>query len=523
MDDNIDDLILSLADKNGASGGSRANSGSENATGHVRSSKSKSKSKKYISDSSEDEGGYSDDNNNQVSEDEDEDEVDEYGPDLYKDEEDRQRLLALPEVERERILSERSEERQRNLERLEVRKLLKDGRRDDTARRSTRDKGTNKSRALSELTRRREEKKSSRSAKRRHRESPSPERRKRRRSSYSDQSEYEQSDQEWAEEEAAEKIKKRVPTLEEIQSVGLTRQMIEKWLYAPFFEQTAAGCFVRIFIGPDPQKKMHVYRLCQILEIVPWHKVYKIAEGVWSNKAVKVKHGKAEKTFPMDIVSNQPVTQQEYARLIQTSEVEKVRLPTIDHVEKKLEDLKYAKGYVLNDQEVAEMIENKRAVKGTSKNSAMEKAQLLARLEHAKSNNEIDEVTRITKQLQDLDEHTNRWTDSQQNIWADLNKRNRERDRIEVQEVERRESEARRKALLAKHRAAQQSTPSNPAPVKMNGTNVPKAINTQDIEKSVSISKDAVEIGKKSAKSAYENLVGKIVADIQLDFSDDDD
>lgn len=44
------------------------------------------------------------------------------------------RLQALPEVERERILAERSEERQRNLERLEVRKLLKDGRREDATR-----------------------------------------------------------------------------------------------------------------------------------------------------------------------------------------------------------------------------------------------------------------------------------------------------------------------------------------------------------------------------------------------------
>jgi RNA polymerase-associated protein RTF1 len=75
-----------------------------------------------------------------VSEDDDDDdddseeELDEYGPDLYKDEEDKRRLLALPEVEREQILSERSEERQRNLERLEVRKLLKDGRKDDSKR-----------------------------------------------------------------------------------------------------------------------------------------------------------------------------------------------------------------------------------------------------------------------------------------------------------------------------------------------------------------------------------------------------
>jgi hypothetical protein len=47
------------------------------------------------------------------------------------------RLQALPEVERERILAERSEERQRNLERLEVRKLLKDGRREDATRSNT--------------------------------------------------------------------------------------------------------------------------------------------------------------------------------------------------------------------------------------------------------------------------------------------------------------------------------------------------------------------------------------------------
>lgn len=110
-------------------------------------------------------------------------------------------LLALPEVERERILSERSEERQRNLERLEVRKLLNDGRREDTTRRkyhtchirflldwrfvlgSTRAKGSGTSRALNELTRRREEKHKSRS--KRGRRSPTPERKRTR---YSDES-----------------------------------------------------------------------------------------------------------------------------------------------------------------------------------------------------------------------------------------------------------------------------------------------------------------------------------------------
>lgn len=69
------------------------------------------------------------------------------------------------------------------------------------------------------------------------------------------------------------------------------------------------GCFVRLYIGPDPQRKVPVYRLCQITDVVPWHKTYKVTDNAWSNKALKVKHGKAEKEFPMDIVSNQNVTQ----------------------------------------------------------------------------------------------------------------------------------------------------------------------------------------------------------------------
>lgn len=45
------------------------------------------------------------------------------------------------------------------------------------------------------------------------------------------------------------------------------------------------------------------------MDVVPWHKTYKVTDNAWSNKALKVKHGKAEKEFPMDIVSNQLVTQ----------------------------------------------------------------------------------------------------------------------------------------------------------------------------------------------------------------------
>ncbi|RCH83518.1 hypothetical protein CU097_006662 [Rhizopus azygosporus] len=451
--ENIDSLILSLTKEEEAL--KRAN--------QANASNAAKKSKRHTSETDE-EAPYSDEEVG-IDDDEDMEDIDEYGPDLYKDEEDRKRLQALPEVERERILAERSEERQRNLERLEVRKLLKDGRREDITRRSARAKGSSTSQALSELARRREEKNRVRSKRGRNEVSSTPDRKRRKR--YEDQSDYEYSADESpaSEEDAEEKAKKRVPQLEEFQSACISRNMIEKWLFAPFFENLILGMislkdvyslitsfmsdgFVRIYIGQDPQKKVPVYRLCQVMEIVPWHKIYTIGENTSCNQALKLKHGKAEKIFTMDIISNQPITQHEYSRFIATLEHDKVRIPSMDHIKQKVEDIKNAREYVLNDKEVNEMIERKRAVKGSSMNAVMEKAQLMARLQHAESNNDTEQVMKLTKELKELEERTFNAEAQKQSVWADINSRNREKDRIEAHQAELREKEARRKALL---------------------------------------------------------------------------
>ncbi|KAI8059854.1 hypothetical protein BC940DRAFT_323675 [Gongronella butleri] len=431
----VDDFILQLADKD-------------------TSKKTSKRSRNYVSDSEDDAGFSDEDDMDMVSE----EEIDEYGPDLYKDEEDRRRLLAMPEVERERILSERSEERQRYLERLEVRKLLKGGRnRDDSARRSTRAKGTGTSKALTELTRRREEKKTSRS--KRHREySPSPERRSRRRSSYDD---FEESD-DWASaDEEQARAKKRLPSLDELHKAGFTRHMIEQWLYTPFFENTIAGSFVRLYIGTNPKSNNEaVYRLCEVVGIEPWHKMYKISSGVMCNRGIRVKHGKSEKVFPMDIISNSAVTQDEYDRYLKTLDVERVRAPTVEQVDAKSAEISKAKEYVLNDQEVAAMVARKKEVTGASANVAMERAELLARLAHAQAHGDADQVHKVSSRLNELDaineSRQDGNVDNQQRIWEDINRRNRERDKIESTQVEKKLAEERRKALQMAMKKQQQ-------------------------------------------------------------------
>lgn len=120
----------------------------------------------------------------------------------------------------------------------------------------------------------------------------------------------------------------------------------------------------------------------------------------------------------------------------------------MDHIKQKVEDIKNAREYVLNDKEVNEMIERKRAVKGSSMNAVMEKAQLMARLQHAESNNDTEQVMKLTKELKELEERTFNAEAQKQSVWADINSRNREKDRIEAHQAELREKEARRKALL---------------------------------------------------------------------------
>eukprot|EP00953_Heterococcus_sp_UTEX-ZZ885_P000266 583-Heterococcus_DN1.PRE.1 len=51
--------------------------------------------------------------------------IDEYDDDYYKDSEDKKKLMALPEVEREAILFDRAEQRKEALERKETLQRVK--------------------------------------------------------------------------------------------------------------------------------------------------------------------------------------------------------------------------------------------------------------------------------------------------------------------------------------------------------------------------------------------------------------
>ncbi|KAK9711857.1 RNA polymerase-associated protein rtf1 [Basidiobolus ranarum] len=386
-------------------------------SGDESNSRNARKRRRRARDSEEEDKGksFSDDQYSDLEE-----AVDEYGPDLYKDSEDRRRLSAMTEMEREGILTERAEKRQYLLERLEVKKKLKAGqRKDDPTRRSSRAtaRESEKTKGLSELRRRREEKST------RHKRSNSPRRSKRRSPSYSGRSD---SEDDYNSDRDSHRKEKRIAKLEDLNEVRIGRDLLEKWLHTPFFEKTIIGCFVRIGLGVDENKNL-VYRICQIEDVTKYHRPYRLGNTM-TDKALLLKHGKAEKVFLMDIVSNGDFTMHEYKRLEATISAEHLKMATLDHVEEKKKDLEKAHSYVLSDAEINAMIQKKTEFAKAPLNTAMEKAQIIRLRETAEQSGDHEQVQRLNAKLAELDELSSerkKGNGNRLDALAELNKRNR--------------------------------------------------------------------------------------------------
>ncbi|KAL3209237.1 hypothetical protein MRX96_009235 [Rhipicephalus microplus] len=100
-------------------------------------------------------------------------------------------------------------------------------------------------------------------------------------------------------------------TKEEVGKIRLSRHKLERWVHAPFFAKTVIGCFVRIGIGSNNGRA--VYRVAQITDVVETAKVYVLGR-CRTNKGLRLKHGKQERVFRLEFVSNQDFTESEFLK-----------------------------------------------------------------------------------------------------------------------------------------------------------------------------------------------------------------
>ncbi|KAH7106803.1 plus-3-domain-containing protein [Auriculariales sp. MPI-PUGE-AT-0066] len=371
----------------------------------------------------------------------------------YVDEKDRARLLELPELEREEILSSRLEEIQRWKDRVELKNMLKRqaghaGNDDDHRRKqgSKIDHYKDARKAKAERKARKDHPTSS--------SSPS----KSRARSYSDDDE--------SDREAIRKPRKdQKLTIDDLTKIHLTRKKVVECYGKPWFKDYVVGAWVRYAIN-NSDGGQNVYRVCRINAVVETSHSYTF-EGKRVNEMLELQHGNAKRPFPMDKISDSGFTDREFDRLVATHSQERVELPTLRDVEQKEEHLRTLANKLWTEADIQEHLAQKRAKLGAQLSSAqfaIQRGNLRSAIQLAEKRGDVNEINELKSKLQMLEldnaahvESTKRERDEDEDIIAKVNKRNRLLNEEAVKKNEAAEAERKRRDRLAK--SSKNSTP----------------------------------------------------------------
>ncbi|KAF8477775.1 plus-3-domain-containing protein [Russula ochroleuca] len=378
----------------------------------------------------------------------------------YIDEYDRQRLLEMPEIEREEVIAQRLEELQRITDKRNLDQMLKaqkDGDGDSVAKAAKRQHAVRgatkeKSRKLDELKAKRkakDERKRSRGSPKRDRSS-SP-------------MEMETSDEEAEDgqitkfEQEEEKERKLLGmtvhndepmTITDLNKVRLTRDALAKHFLAPWFKDYVKGAYVRYLVGAD---KYRIYEICHVQN---HSKHYKINDKITCNLALELKYGTSTEVFPMDRVSNVDFNEGEFSRFKITWEVARMKLPTKRDLDKKGAQMSKLVEQPMTENDVAAMLRLKSQLQGdTGKPQANRVTLERARLEQARKlalrRNDREEVAMLDAKLTELAvESPPVRSGPTEDVLAKVNERNRKANqeairRAELQDAERKRRERR--------------------------------------------------------------------------------
>ncbi|KAL5520841.1 RTF1 [Sanghuangporus sanghuang] len=393
----------------------------------------------------------------------------------FIDEADRERLLQMPEIERENIISQRMDEIQRFQDKRNLDQMLREQRGEvdsvsRAAKRPHQARGATekKSRKLDEL-------KAKRKAKSEKKRAPSP---RRERSSSPVDMEMSSEDEEdgqvskhHQEEERDERSPKQneqgsfETTIRDMENLRVSREMLVQYAYMPWFEEFAKGSWVRILSSLDENKNA-VYRMCEIAGVAtPAENTYKVDDELLDIR-INLRYGNSVKATTLESISNGYFEEPEFERLKALLDHDKLKLPSPRDIEKKQDQYKVFRNHVLTEADVSAMVERKSRLFITKTPNmsqiSMERAELARKRDLAQRRRDFAECSQLNEQIAVYDQLLERgvYEEKKEDILTKINERNRQANREAVRRAEAAEVERKRKAWMA--RVAANSRPGTP-------------------------------------------------------------
>ncbi|KAF9894504.1 hypothetical protein FE257_006387 [Aspergillus nanangensis] len=302
---------------------------------------------------------------------------------LYYSAKDKQDIMAMPEIQREQILSERAQEVDRHNQDVALRRLLASRERDearqakknkrkasmanleDGQRKSSRQKTTLGGRKVGETSdaieayKRQREQKGKRDELRRR--EPAKDQKARSRDDISDEDAEGESEAEWDEGERSPSPPKDDPPAElrDIERARVGRSNFAQVCFYPGFDAAISGCYVRVNIGPNRDSGHNEYRVCLIKKFNegrPYSMEGPNGRAFVTNQYAVLAHGKAEREFPFIACSDSQFSDIEFSRYRQTMAVEDCKMATKTMVTDKVADINRLLNHKFTTEELNEKL-----------------------------------------------------------------------------------------------------------------------------------------------------------------------
>lgn len=372
----------------------------------------------------------------------------------YKDEEDRQLLLDMDEIEREQTLFERSQEMDRYNEkaylqqRLKQQKLQNVEKKTRSSSRKTVATGAKSSKLdkLSELRKQREQK-SRRSAAA---------------DDYEDEEEEEEDEDEEEEQDDFEegygddnevvwgsgksRFKSRSlerATCSDINKVRVGRSFLSKYLYYRKFEDVIVKTFGKINVGVDRRTRRPMYRVVQIEEAINRpQKQYKLGDTKTDLYLLVSQNKNQTKEFPISVFSDGDILPDEFDRYVQELAKTNEDLPYADDVNDKAQQLHELMNSGLSNQDIDEMVSKKKQMLSgiRSYDAVYQKSRVKDELKVAKQEGDVARIKELTNRLHKLEgilhKDNERSSHSSLNDMSKVNERNRKLNQTNIRKAE---------------------------------------------------------------------------------------
>uniref|UniRef100_A0A2P2I483 RNA polymerase-associated protein RTF1 homolog n=2 Tax=Hirondellea gigas TaxID=1518452 RepID=A0A2P2I483_9CRUS len=197
-----------------------------------------------------------------------------------------------------------------------------------------------------------------------------------------------------------------VTSKEQLERIRLSRHKMELFVHLPLFCKAIIGCFVRVGIG-NSFGGNPVYRIAEITEVCETAKVYTLGKTK-TNKGLRLRHGKQERVFRLEFISNNKFSDSEYSKWVESCASHDVPLPSLDSLQKKEKDIRDLLNYNYTNDDIDTIVTERLRFTNRPTNYAVAKTELLKKRDIAKQCGDQEEVEKVNEQIAELDSTSTR-------------------------------------------------------------------------------------------------------------------